>query len=167
MVISWFWFCLTSDLMKAVRGQKHPSEAKKGMKELIYWKKIFKKMLHNLKNPLAGPIRFEKQPQDKKLWFLRPPTTSTSLILEPRPKVLISSSWNFWLIFALFVYSVFVGLQIERESHSCKIVTHFGSFFYSQFTCGSPNRMWLTFSQILTYFCVFSQISKSKLNVNY
>jgi hypothetical protein len=26
----------TSDLMKAVRGQKHPSEAKNGMKELIY-----------------------------------------------------------------------------------------------------------------------------------
>jgi hypothetical protein len=29
-------FFLTSDLMEAVRGQKHPSEAKKGMKELIY-----------------------------------------------------------------------------------------------------------------------------------
>ena len=27
---------LNSDLMKAVRGQKHPSDAKKGMKELIY-----------------------------------------------------------------------------------------------------------------------------------
>ena len=29
-------FVLTSDLMKAVRGQKHLSEAKEGMKELIY-----------------------------------------------------------------------------------------------------------------------------------
>ena len=28
---------LTFDLMKAVRGQKHPFEAKNGMKELIYW----------------------------------------------------------------------------------------------------------------------------------
>ena len=27
---------LTSDLMKTVRGQKHPSEAKKGMEELIH-----------------------------------------------------------------------------------------------------------------------------------
>ena len=36
------------------------------------------------------PIRFELQPKGKKLWFLRP-TTSTSRILEPRPKVLISS----------------------------------------------------------------------------
>ena len=33
---------LTSDLMKAVRGQKHPSEAKNGMKESIYWKNIEK-----------------------------------------------------------------------------------------------------------------------------
>ena len=29
---------LTSEVMEAVRGQKHLSEAKKGMKELIYWK---------------------------------------------------------------------------------------------------------------------------------
>ena len=36
-------------------------------------------------NPLAGPIRFELQPQGEELWFLRPPT-STSPILEPRPK---------------------------------------------------------------------------------
>ena len=31
------------------------------------------KLLNNLKNPLLGPIRFELQPQGKKLWFLRPP----------------------------------------------------------------------------------------------
>ena len=31
-------FFLTSDLMKAVRGQKHPSEAKNDMKDLIYFK---------------------------------------------------------------------------------------------------------------------------------
>ena len=30
---------LTSEVMEALRGQKHPSEAKNGMKELIYWKK--------------------------------------------------------------------------------------------------------------------------------
>ena len=30
------FFTSASDLMKAVRGQKHPSEVKKGMKVLIY-----------------------------------------------------------------------------------------------------------------------------------
>ena len=34
----------TSDLMEATRGQKHPSEAKNGMKELIYWKKFLMKV---------------------------------------------------------------------------------------------------------------------------
>jgi hypothetical protein len=29
--------------MEAVRGQKHPPEDKKGMKELIYEKKVFNK----------------------------------------------------------------------------------------------------------------------------
>ena len=49
--------------METARGQKHPSEAKNGMKESIYGKKW--KLLNNLKNPLAGPIRFELQPQIK------------------------------------------------------------------------------------------------------
>ena len=30
--------------MEAARGQKHPSEAKNGMKESIYWKKLFFKV---------------------------------------------------------------------------------------------------------------------------
>ena len=34
-VLTWAWLFLTSDLMEAARGQKHPSEAKKGMKDLI------------------------------------------------------------------------------------------------------------------------------------
>jgi hypothetical protein len=47
--------------MEAVRGQKHPSEAEKGMK------KVFdKSFLNNLKNPLSDPIRFELQPQSTK-----------------------------------------------------------------------------------------------------
>ena len=32
---------------------------------------------NNLKNPLAGPIRFELQPQGRELLFLRPPRLST------------------------------------------------------------------------------------------
>ena len=36
---------------------------------------------------LVGPIRFEIQPQGKKFWFMRPPT-STFRILEPRPSSL-------------------------------------------------------------------------------
>ena len=34
---------------------------------------LLKKVFNNLKNPLAGPIRFELQPQGRKLSFLRPP----------------------------------------------------------------------------------------------
>jgi len=37
-------FFLTFDLMEAVRGQKHPSEAKNGMKESIYGKKCLMKV---------------------------------------------------------------------------------------------------------------------------
>ena len=37
-------FFLTSDLLEATRGQKHPSEAKKDMKELIYQKKYLLKV---------------------------------------------------------------------------------------------------------------------------
>ena len=53
--------------MEAARGLKHLSEAKKGTKELIYWKKYLIKFLNNLKNPLADPIRFELWPQIKKI----------------------------------------------------------------------------------------------------
>ena len=35
---------LTYDLMEATRGQKHPSEAKNGMMESIYWKKFLMKV---------------------------------------------------------------------------------------------------------------------------
>ena len=38
-VVTWAWPFLTSEVMEAVRGQKHPLEAKNGMKELINWKK--------------------------------------------------------------------------------------------------------------------------------
>ena len=33
------WLFLTSEVMEAVRGQKYPTEAKNGIKELIYWNK--------------------------------------------------------------------------------------------------------------------------------
>ena len=41
---------LTSDLIKAVRGQKHPSEAKKGMKELFHSKKCLIKVAQKPQN---------------------------------------------------------------------------------------------------------------------
>ena len=47
--------------MGAFRGQKHPSEAKKGMKELIYQKKVFNESFSATSK--AGPIRFELRPQ--------------------------------------------------------------------------------------------------------
>ena len=39
-MITWAWSFLTSDLMKAVRGKKHPSKAKNGMKELINFLRV-------------------------------------------------------------------------------------------------------------------------------
>ena len=40
--------------MDAVRGQKYPLEAKKGMKELIYQKKYLMKVSQQPQNPLSG-----------------------------------------------------------------------------------------------------------------
>ena len=44
---------LTSDLMDAVEGQKHPSEAKNGMKELIHWKKYLIEVSQQPKKTLS------------------------------------------------------------------------------------------------------------------
>ena len=43
-VITYAQLVLTDDVMEAFGGQKHPSEAKNGMKELIYWKKCLTKV---------------------------------------------------------------------------------------------------------------------------
>ena len=46
---------LNSDLMEAARGQKHPSDAKNGMKESIYRKKFLMKVTqkpHNVSNQI-------------------------------------------------------------------------------------------------------------------
>ena len=40
--------------MEAVRGQKHLSEAKKGTKELIYWKKCLIKVAQQPQKPPIG-----------------------------------------------------------------------------------------------------------------
>ena len=40
--------------MEAVRGQKHPSEAKNGMKELIYWNKCLIKVAQKPHKPPIG-----------------------------------------------------------------------------------------------------------------
>ena len=40
--------------MEAVRGQKHSSKAKKGMKELIYWKKYLLRVSLQPQKPLNG-----------------------------------------------------------------------------------------------------------------
>ena len=44
---------LTSEVMEAFRGQKHTSEAKKGMKELIYGKKYLIKVFQQPQKPLS------------------------------------------------------------------------------------------------------------------
>ena len=45
---------MTSEVMEAVRGQKHPSEAKIGMRELIYWKKLLIEVSQQPQKPLNG-----------------------------------------------------------------------------------------------------------------
>jgi hypothetical protein len=42
------------EVMEAVRGQKHPSEAKDVMKELIYQKKYLIKVSQQPQKPLSG-----------------------------------------------------------------------------------------------------------------
>ena len=59
--------------MEAAKGQKHPLDAKNGMKESIYWKKFLMKVAQEPQKSHKGPIWFELQTQGKKLWFLRPP----------------------------------------------------------------------------------------------
>ena len=45
---------MTSEVMEAVRGQKHPLEAKKGKEELIYQKKYLMKVSQQPQKPLSG-----------------------------------------------------------------------------------------------------------------
>ena len=93
-----------------------------------------------LNNPLADPIRFKLQPQGKKLWFLRP-TTSTSRFLEPRPKVLISSTTNkLWYAYSFYARLYLVGwLQIQsylRKQMLAQVSKQLWSFYGSRiYTC--------------------------------
>ena len=59
-------FFLTSEVMKAVRGQKHPSEAKKGMKEMIYWKEYWIKVSQQPQKPFSGSNQIWAATSDKK-----------------------------------------------------------------------------------------------------
>ena len=53
-VMTWAQSFSTSEVMEAVRGQKHCWEAKKGMKELIYQKKYLMKVSQQPQKPLGG-----------------------------------------------------------------------------------------------------------------
>ena len=64
--------------MEAVRGQKHPSEAKKGMEELIYQKKYLLKVSQQPQKPLNGSNQIWGSTSDKK-------DTSQQLQLSPNP----------------------------------------------------------------------------------
>ena len=65
--------------MEAVRGQKHPSEAKKGMKELIYQKKYLIKVSQQPQKPLSGSNQIWATTSDKK-------HTSQQPQLSPNPR---------------------------------------------------------------------------------
>jgi hypothetical protein len=56
---------LTSDLIEVTRGQKHPSKVENGMK--VKGVKFLMKVAQQPPKTLTGPIRFELQPQGKKI----------------------------------------------------------------------------------------------------
>ena len=53
-VMTWAQSFLTLEVMEAVRGQKHPSETKKVMNELIYQKKYLIKVAQKPHKPPIG-----------------------------------------------------------------------------------------------------------------
>ena len=53
-VMTWAQSFLTSEVIEAVRGQKHCWEAKKGMKELIYQKKYLTEFSQQPQKHLSG-----------------------------------------------------------------------------------------------------------------
>ena len=57
--------------MEAVGGQKHPSEAKNGMKELIYWKKYLIKVSQQPHKPLGGSNQILAMTSDKKIMIFK------------------------------------------------------------------------------------------------
>ena len=58
--------------MEAVRGQKHPSEAKKGIKELIYKKKYLIKVSQQPQKPHSKSNQIGATTSDKKDTSQRP-----------------------------------------------------------------------------------------------
>ena len=52
--------------MEAIRGQKHPSEVKNVMKELIYWKKYLIKVSQQPQKPLSRSNQIWATTSDKK-----------------------------------------------------------------------------------------------------
>ena len=52
--------------MEAVRGQKHPLEAKNDMKELIYWKLYLIKVSQQPQKSLSGSNQIWAKTSDKK-----------------------------------------------------------------------------------------------------
>ena len=61
------WLFLTSDVMEAVGGQKHPLEAKNGMKELMCWKKCLIQVFQQLQKPLSGSNQIWATTSEKKV----------------------------------------------------------------------------------------------------
>ena len=65
-VMTYAYLFLTSEVMEAVRGQKHPSEAKHGMKELIHWKHCLIKVSQQPQKPSSGSNQIWAMTSDKK-----------------------------------------------------------------------------------------------------
>ena len=74
-VVTWAWLFLISEVMEAVRGQKHPLETKHGMKELIYCKKYLIKVFQQPQKPLSRSNHIWVRTSDKKDTPQRPQST--------------------------------------------------------------------------------------------
>ncbi len=87
----------TSEVVEAVRDQKHPLEAKKGMKELIYQKKYLMKVAQQPQKALRGSNQIWAMTSGKKdtatseVTVQDSPNVQTSRILDTNPQGLISS----------------------------------------------------------------------------
>ena len=95
--VTWAWLFLTSEVMEAVRGHKHHSEAKNGMKELIYWKKYLIKVSQQPQKPLSGSNQIWATTSDKKDTSQRPqlspnPRARVKRLRSPRSG--IRAGWN-------------------------------------------------------------------------
>jgi hypothetical protein len=66
--------------METARGQKHPSDAKNGMKESIYWKKFYMKVAQQPQKPHNGSNQIWATTSGKKVMIFE--ATEVTVVLS-------------------------------------------------------------------------------------